>query len=174
MSIAAANRATLRKLATMAVVMFGFGFALVPLYEKICAALGVNDIARADAVKNTQVDVSRSVTLQFDTNVRELPWAFRPLQRSVEVHPGALVQVVFEVVNRSDAKMYGQAIPSFGPEYAARYVKKVECFCFARQEVEPHATRQLPVTLVIDPELPAEISVITLSYTFFELPAGAG
>jgi cytochrome c oxidase assembly protein subunit 11 len=173
MNVAEANRATLRKLLVVTVVMFGFGFALVPLYAKICESLGVNDLARADTVANTQVDAKRVVLVQFDANTRDLPWEFRPLQRSVSAHPGQLVQVVYEVKNTSSVPIVGQAIPSYGPQYAGRYIKKIECFCFARQEVRPNETRQMPVQFVIDPEVPADVGVITLSYTFFQLPGGA-
>ena len=168
------NRATLAKLAAIAVLMFGFGFALVPLYKKFCEAAGVYNLQKPDQVHNTQVDQSRTLTVQFDTSTRGLPWEFRPLTRSVQVHPGQMVQVVFEVSNPSDASIVGQAIPSYGPQLAAQYVKKVECFCFARQEVKAGERRQMPVQFVVDPALPADVRTITLSYTFFELPGSRG
>jgi cytochrome c oxidase assembly protein subunit 11 len=170
MSPSTDNRTTLVKLAAIAVLMFGFGFALVPLYKKFCEAAGVYDLQKPDQVRNTQVDESRTLTVQFDTSTRGLPWEFRALTRSVRVHPGQMVQVVFEVTNTSDASIVGQAIPSYGPQVAAQYVKKVECFCFARQEVKAGERRQMPVQFVVDPALPADVSTITLSYTFFELP----
>jgi cytochrome c oxidase assembly protein subunit 11 len=168
------NRATLTKLTVVSVVMFCFGFAMVPLYKKFCEAAGVYNLQRPDQVRNTQVDPSRTLTVQFDANTRNLPWEFRPLTRSVQVHPGQLVQVVFEVKNASDASIVGQAVPSYGPQLAAQYVKKIECFCFARQEVKAGETRQMPVQFVVDPRLPADVSTITLSYTFFELPGTRG
>jgi cytochrome c oxidase assembly protein subunit 11 len=170
MSLSTDNRTTLVKLAAIAVLMFGFGFALVPLYKKFCEAAGVYDLQKPDQVRNTQVDESRTLTVQFDTSTRGLPWEFRALTRSVRVHPGQMVQVVFEVSNTSDTSIVGQAIPSYGPQVAAQYVKKVECFCFARQEVKAGERRQMPVQFVVDPALPADVSTITLSYTFFELP----
>jgi cytochrome c oxidase assembly protein subunit 11 len=173
-SVRADNRVTLRKLVVVALVMFGFGFALVPLYKKICETTGVNNLIGADQVRNTQVDASRTLTIQFDTNTRDLPWEFRPLQRSVNAHPGEMVQVMFEVRNTAAASVVGQAIPSYGPQAAGQFVKKVECFCFARQELKPHETRQMPVQFVVDPQLPPEVSVITMSYTFFELPGRRG
>jgi cytochrome c oxidase assembly protein subunit 11 len=169
-----ANRATLAKLAVVAAVMFGFGFAMVPLYKKFCEAAGVYYLQRPDQVRNTQVDESRTLTVQFDANTRDLPWQFRALTPSVQVHPGQMVQVVFEVKNASDTPIVGQAVPSYGPQLAARYVKKIECFCFARQEVKAGETRQMPVQFVVDPRLPAEVKTITLSYTFFELPGTRG
>ena len=169
---AAANRVVLRKLIVIAVAMFGFGFALVPIYEKFCQATGIYDLQRPDEVRNTQVDDGRLLTLEFDTNARGLPWEFRPLQKSVQVHPGQLVQVMFEVHNTTSATVMGQAIASYGPQLASQYVKKLECFCFTRQELKANETRQMPVQLIVDSQLPRDVTVITLSYTFFELPGG--
>ena len=169
---AAANRVVLRKLIVIAVAMFGFGFALVPIYEKFCQATGIYDLQRPDEVRNTQVDDGRLLTLEFDTNARGLPWEFRPLQKSVQVHPGQLVQVMFEVHNTTSAAVMGQAIASYGPQLASQYVKKLECFCFTRQELKANETRQMPVQLIVDSQLPRDVTVITLSYTCFELPGG--
>jgi len=172
MSAAAANRIILRKLIVIAVAMFGFGFALVPIYEKFCQATGIYDLQRPDEVRNTQVDDGRLLTLEFDTNTRGLPWEFRPLQKRVQVHPGQLVQVMFEVHNTTSTAVMGQAIASYGPQLASQYVKKLECFCFTRQELKANETRQMPVQLIVDSQLPRDVTVITLSYTFFELPGG--
>lgn len=169
---ASENNLTLRKLVVVALVMFGFGFALVPIYKKICETAGINNLLQADEVRNTQVDESRTLIIEFDTNTRGLPWEFRPVQKSIKAHPGELVQVVFEVRNLSGNQMLGQAIPSYGPQAAGQYVKKIECFCFARQELKANETRQMPVQFVVDPQLPRDVSVITMSYTFFELPGG--
>lgn len=165
-----ANRLLLRKLLVVAAGMFAFGFALVPIYKKICESAGLYDLARADEVGNTQVDRSRLLTIEFDANTRGLPWEFRPLQKSVRAHPGELIQVHYEVRNTSDATILGQAIPSYGPQAAGQYVKKIECFCFARQELKANETRRMPVQFVVDPQLPPGVSTITLSYTFFEMP----
>jgi len=171
MSTASANRALMLKLIAVALGMFGFGFALAPFYSKLCEAVGVNRIDSADSVaRNTQVDQTRLVTLQFDTNLRnDLPWTFRALTPSMQVHPGQLVQVLFEVQNRSDRPVLGQAIPSYGPQLAALHVKKLDCFCFTRQQLRAHETRQMPVVFLIAPSLPAEVSTVTLSYTFFKV-----
>jgi cytochrome c oxidase assembly protein subunit 11 len=163
------NLALLRRLLVIVVVMFGFGFALVPFYKKICEAVGLNSIDRADAVANTQVDTTRTVTVEFDANLRGLPWEFRPLATRLRVHPGELAQVRYEVVNTTGQAMEGQAIPSYGPQLAAQYFKKLECFCFTQQTLQAHETRQMPVVFVIDPALPREVNTITLSYTFFGL-----
>jgi cytochrome c oxidase assembly protein subunit 11 len=172
MSVAKANRVLLGKLAVVALAMFGFGFALVPIYKKICEAAGIYDLDRPAEVRNTQVDESRLITIEFDANTRDLPWDFRPLQARVQVHPGQMIQVLYEVRNNTPTPVVGQAIASYGPQVAAEYVKKLECFCFSRQELKGHETRRMPVQFVVDPGLPEEVTVITLSYTFFELPEG--
>src|SRR5262245_11048406 len=173
MSVAELNRVTLRKLLVVAVAMFGFGFALVPIYQKICQTAGINDLDRPDAVRNTQVDQKRVITIEFDGNTRGLPWDFRPLQHRVGVHPGQLVEVMFEARNTAGTPVVGQAIASYGPQVAAEYVRKIECFCFRRQELKANETRRMPVQFVVDARLPEDVSVITFSYTFFELPGGA-
>jgi len=175
MSKSAANKRLVTKLAVVAIGMFGFGFALVPMYSKICELTGFNNLQTSDAAaRNGQIDQSRTITVQFDANLRnELPWTFRPLTQSVQVHPGQLVQVVYEVKNASDRDVFGQAVPSYGPQVAGRYFKKLECFCFTRQQLKPNETRQMPVVFVVERELPADVHTITLSYTFFEVE-GAG
>jgi cytochrome c oxidase assembly protein subunit 11 len=163
------NLTLLFKLGVVVVVMFGFGFALVPFYDRICRATGLRDIDNADRVENSQVDRARTVRLEFDANVHKLPWSFRSLAPVVSVHPGQVTQVVYEVENNSERRMTGQAIPSYGPRLAAEYFKKLDCFCFARQSFEPHEKRLMPVVFVVDPGLPRDISTISLSYTFFEV-----
>ena len=169
------NRALVIKLTVVAIGMFGFGFALAPMYSKLCELTGLNNLQASDATpRNTQVDNSRSITVQFDANLRnDLPWTFRPLTKSVQIHPGQLVHVVYEVKNGSDRDIFGQAIPSYGPQVAGRYFKKLECFCFTRQQLKPNETRQMPVVFVVEPGLPADVHTITLSYTFFQVE-GAG
>ena len=175
MSQGAENRSILVKLLIVTVGMFGFGYALVPLYKMICEATGIYEVEKADAVPaNTQVDLSRLVTLEFDTNIRsDLPWQFRPLQTSVKVHPGQLVQVAYEVHNRSDQPIAGQAIPSFGPQVAGQYFRKLECFCFTTQRFAAGEVRQMPVVFVIEPGLPRDVNTVTLSYTFFRVEGAA-
>lgn len=164
------NRTLLLRLAIGAMAMFAFGFALVPFYRQICEVTGLNDLARRDApVENTQVDTSRTVTIEFDTNLHDLPWQFRPLESSVTVHPGELVQVAFEVVNTRDHPVSGQAIPSYGPRVAGAHVRKLDCFCFSRQTLAAGERRVMPVVFVLDRGLPEEVRTVTLSYTFFEV-----
>ena len=166
------NRTLLLKLGVVVAAMFAFGFALVPFYEKICEATGLRNIDQADGVKNTQVDLARTVRIEFDSNVRKLPWQFRALEPVIGVHPGEVRQVMFEVVNTTDHAVTGQAIPSYGPREAAQYFQKLDCFCFARQTLQAGEKRQMPVVFVVDPRLPEDVPTITLSYTFFEVEGG--
>ncbi|MFA9274028.1 MAG: cytochrome c oxidase assembly protein [Candidatus Aquirickettsiella gammari] len=166
------NVVMLKKLLIIAVMMFGFGYALIPLYKQICEITGINiltpkDIS-ADAVVNSQVDNSRLVTIEFDANTQG-PWRFRPTVASMQVHPGEMAQVVYEVVNKQSYKMDAQAIPSYAPQQAAAFFKKMECFCFKQQTLEANEARQMPVSFFIDPALPKDVKTITLSYTFFEV-----
>ena len=163
------NRRLGTRLGVVVVAMFGFGFALVPFYEKICEVTGLRNIAQADAPANTQVDTSRTLRIEFDTNVRNLPWQFKAKEPVVAVHPGALTQVMFEIVNTTDRPVTGQAIPSYGPQHAAKYFQKLDCFCFAKQTLQPGEVRQMPVVFVVDPKAPEDLNTITLSYTFFEV-----
>lgn len=163
------NRQLLIRLAVAAVVMFGFGFLLVPFYEKICEVTGLNNILRADEPLNTQVDLSRTIVVQFDANVRDLPWQFRPRQNSISVHPGELVTIEYEVSNGRSEPVTGQAVPSYGPQLAGQYFRKMDCFCFTQQTLAPGEKRLMPVAFVVDPRLPADVGTITLSYTFFEI-----
>lgn len=179
MNTAESNRALLKKLVVAAVGMFAFGFLLVPFYNKICEVAGLNALQQPDEVKNTQVDASRTITVEFDSNVRGgLPWRFVSLDKRLTVHPGQIVQAVYEVRNESDAGVAGQAIPSYAPKAAAEYFKKLDCFCFTKQELQPGEVRRMPVVFVIDPALPKDVNTVTLSYTFFEVEgpkrAGAG
>lgn len=170
MSVLQANSVIMKKLLIFTVVMFAFGFALVPFYEKICEVTGINNLLQADTLtENTQVDTSRWVTIQLDANTRGLPWQFRPLQSSVRVHPGALVEVMYEIRNDSNREINGQAIPSYSPQLLAKHLKKLECFCFSKQVLKPNEVRQMPVQFMIEPGLPADFDTVTISYTFFEL-----
>lgn len=171
------NKAMLAKLTVVAVLMFGFGYALIPVYRQLCEVLGINVLTRQDGTvvadgKNTQVDTSRSVTVELDGNAHG-PWRFRPTQSSVTVHPGELTTVVYEVVNTQPRTMVAQAIPSYAPQSAAPHFKKVECFCFTQQTLKPNEAKQYPVVFFIDPALPKDVKTITLSYTFFEVNGAA-
>jgi cytochrome c oxidase assembly protein subunit 11 len=168
------NIVTSRKLAIVACAMFGFGFALVPFYKKICEVTGINNVLKADQVANSQIDAARWLTVEFDANVRsQLPWTFTPLEKRVRFHPGELVQVSFEVRNNSPRAITGQAIPSYGPQLAGRYFKKLECFCFTQQTLQPGEVRRMPVVFVIQKDLPQDVNTVTLSYSFFEVEGTA-
>ena len=179
------NRAMGRKLVVVAALMFGFGYALVPVYRAICTALGVNvlSLGERDATSepaNRQVDASRTITVQFDANARG-PWDFKPEVSSLTVHPGELATVVYEFRNRQDRTMSAQAIPSYAPMQAMPHFNKLECFCFNQYTLKPGESKRWPVVFVIDPKLSKDVKTITLSYTFFEVggsvppePAGRG
>ena len=168
------NKKMLGKLVVLAVLMFGFGYALVPMYKQLCEVLGINVLTQdgmASRPENTQVDKTRKITIELDGNAQG-PWRFRPTTRSIEVHPGELATVMYEVVNTQARTIKAQAIPSYAPQSATPHFMKVECFCFKEQTMGPNEARQMPVVFFIDPKLPREVKTITLSYTFFEI-AGA-
>ena len=171
------NARMVGKLAVVAALMFGFGYALVPMYRAICTALGINVLALSERAvpgnsrlpaSNSQVDASRTVTVEFDANAHG-PWEFRPAKRFVEVHPGELTSVMYEFRNTQPRTMSAQAIPSYAPKQASPYFDKVECFCFTEWTLKAGESRQWPVAFVIDPKLPKDVKTITLSYTFFEV-----
>ena len=164
-----ANRSLLVKFAAIASVMFAFGYLLVPFYEQICKVTGLRNIDAPDEISNTQIDATRTVRVELDANVSKLPWQFRPETPIVNVHPGELMNLLYEVENTTDRSMTGQAFPSYGPPLAAEYFKKLECFCFTKQTFGPHEKRPMPVVFVVDPKLPKDVTTITLSYTFFEV-----
>ena len=164
------NRRMFTRLSIVAVAMFGFGFALVPFYDAICIALGVNSLEqRAEPAANTQVDLTRTVTIEFDANAHGMPWRFEPAVRHLQVHPGQLVQVDYDVSNVRSAAVTGQAVVSYGPALAGQFVRKLECFCFTQQTLGPGESRRMPVSFVVDASLPADIKTFTLSYTVFEV-----
>ena len=165
------------KLIVVTALMFGFGYALVPIYKSICTALGINVLSLSELdvqggsranYKSTQVDLSRSITIEFDANARG-PWEFKPAKRSVEVHPGELTTVMYEFRNLQNRTMAAQAIPSYAPMQAMPYFNKLECFCFNEYTLKPGESKQWPVVFVIDPKLSKDVKTITLSYTFFEV-----
>ncbi|MEP6506537.1 MAG: cytochrome c oxidase assembly protein [Betaproteobacteria bacterium] len=171
------NRDMLFKLVLVVVLMAGFGYAMVPMYKSICEALGVNVIARGDVGAaygtkvsdvNTQVNLKRDVTVEFDANARG-PWEFHPEQSAVTVHPGQMTMVMYEFRNTQSRTMTAQAIPSYAPGVAQSHFTKVECFCFKQQTLAPGESKRWPVIFVVDDKLPKDVKTITLSYTFFEV-----
>ena len=177
MSLRRENLKIVGKLAVIAVGMFAFGYALVPIYRAICEATGINILAfnerqvpglKPVLAANTQVDTSRTIVVEFDTNVRG-PWDFRPMVRSMVVHPGELSTVMYEFQNIQPRVMAAQAIPSFAPRQAGRHFVKLECFCFTQYTLQPGEMKEWPVAFVVDPRIPRDVTTITLSYTFFEV-----
>ena len=177
MSLRTENVKMVGKLVVVAAGMFGFGYALVPIYKHLCEALGINILAlgeremrggRASLPANTQVDTSRTITVEFDANARG-PWSFRPAKRSLQVHPGELATVMYEFQNVQDRRMSAQAIPSYAPRPASAHFNQLECFCFNEYTLEPGEKKEWPVAFVIDPKLSKDVTTITLSYTFFEV-----
>jgi cytochrome c oxidase assembly protein subunit 11 len=179
-ALGADNRRMLGKLLVVAAAMFGFGYALVPMYRAVCEALGINVLSlneqrvqngtwsgRKD-VSNTQVDRSRLVTVEFDANARG-PWDFKPAKSSLQVHPGEMATVMYEFRNVQNRTMAAQAIPSYAPKQSSAHFNKLECFCFNEYTLAPGESKQWPVVFVIDPKLPKDVTTITLSYTFFEV-----
>ena len=163
------------KLVVVVALMFGFGYALVPLYRAICEALGINvltQMERREVVANTQVDKTRTVTVEFDANARG-PWDFKPATNFVTVNPGELVTVMYTFRNKQDRVMAAQAIPSYAPKQSMAHFHKYECFCFNEYTLQPGEEKTWPVVFVVDPKLPKDVNTITLSYTFFEVPGGS-
>lgn len=168
------------KLAVVAVVMVGFGYAMVPMYRSICEALGINVLSLSArdvpgnstaTPANTQIDTSRTITVEFDANASG-PWDFKPAKRYVDVHPGELTTVMYEFRNAQNRTMAAQAFPSYTPKQATPYFNKLECFCFNQYTLAAGESKQWPVVFVIDPKLPKDVKTITLSYTFFEVVGG--
>ncbi len=177
MKLRAANLSMAGKLALITVVMLAFGYALGPIYNAICKMTGINVLALgarnqagagSNILPNTQVDTTRTITVEFDANSRG-PWDFKPAQRSLQVHPGQLATVMYEFQNIQNRRMAAQAIPSYAPMQAAAHFNKLECFCFNQYTLEPGEKKSWPVAFVIDPKLSRDVTTITLSYTFFEV-----
>jgi cytochrome c oxidase assembly protein subunit 11 len=159
------------RLAASAVLMFGFGFALVPLYEVFCDITGLNgkNFTQGPAAI-TAVDRSRTVKVQFVTvNPAEMPWEFKPTERTMRVFPGEDKVTAFYAKNPTPEWMVAQAVPSVTPSEAAQYLHKVNCFCFDRQPLDAGADTEMPLVFVVDPELPKHITTITLSYALYDL-----
>lgn len=180
MQVKRQNFRMLGKLGVIVLGMFAFGYALVPLYKAICEVTGINVLALSDrqipgatssVPANTQVDLSRSITVEFDANSRG-PWIFKPAKSSLVVHPGELTTVMYEFQNVQNRTMSAQAIPSYAPAKAAAHFNKLECFCFNQYTLAPGEKKQWPVAFVIDPKLTKDVKTITLSYTFFEVGGG--
>jgi cytochrome c oxidase assembly protein subunit 11 len=167
------NKKVVRKLLLSVAGMFVFGFALVPLYDVICDVTGLNgktggrvEVAEAGLL----VDEAREITVQFVAHYNaEMGWDFQPSVAQMTVRPGEINMVSYRVTNPRDSVMVGQAIPSVAPNVAASHLNKIECFCFEEQVLEAGETADMPIRFFIDPELPANISKVTLSYTLYDI-----
>ncbi|MFM6995890.1 MAG: cytochrome c oxidase assembly protein [Limnohabitans sp.] len=177
MNLRGANLQMLGKLAIITVGMFGFGYALIPIYKHICEITGINILALGEkdlpgqakrVPTNSQVDTTRLITVEFDANARG-PWDFKPEKTSIQVHPGELATVMYEFQNIQNRTMAAQAIPSYAPKQATQHFNKLECFCFNQYTLAPGEKKQWPVAFVIDPKISKDVTTITLSYTFFEV-----
>jgi cytochrome c oxidase assembly protein subunit 11 len=176
MSTDAAERNTrsFARIALVAVAMFGFGYLLVPLYDVFCEITGLNGktgrVDEAAVAARYQPDLSREVTVQFVANNNlGMPWQFGPVVHSMKVHPGKVYTTTFTAHNPTAVDMVGQAVPSVAPGKASRYFNKTECFCFDRQPLAAGETKEMPVRFIVDPNLPRDVSVMTLAYTVFDV-----
>jgi len=163
------NRQLMGKLLVIVVLMTGFGFAMVPMYRQICEALGITQ-TRAVAGGNTQVDASRSVTVELVASSSGLPWRFEAIDRQVSVHPGELATVNYRVVNTLGRAVTAHAVMNAAPSNAGKYIEKQACFCFSNQTLAAGEERVMPVVFRVRPDAPKDMTTISLSYTFFEAP----
>ena len=169
-------KSTALKLSLIPILMFGFGFALVPLYDVFCEITGLNGKTgrvEASAIDATQIDTSRLIEVRFLANINAgLPWSFEPVVKKMEVHPGKVYEALYRVRNTSPQPTTGQAIPSVSPGLAAAHFNKTECFCFSEQELAGLEGREMPLRFIIDNAISENIEQITLSYTFFSVDKG--
>jgi cytochrome c oxidase assembly protein subunit 11 len=163
----------LRRLLLLVGLMFGFGFALVPIYSVMCQALGINGKTAGEAYQGVQaVNSSRSVRVQFlATNAADMFWEFHPTADELVVHPGAVNEMLFVASNPSDHAMTAQAVPSIAPSLAASFFHKTECFCFTQQVLQPGERIEMPVRFIVDQDLPKDVHHLTLAYTLFDVTA---
>lgn len=169
-----ANRRIVTRLAVVVVAMFGFGFALVPLYNVLCAVTGYGDrseLSRASAAP-TSVDTSRLVTVEFVANLPSVgSWNFKPEMRTMQVQPGRLYEARFLAGNLTGQATWAQAVPDVSPSKATAYFHKTDCFCFTPQHFAVNESRDMSVRFFVDPQLPKQVDRITLSYTFYDTHA---
>jgi len=162
----------------LAVAMFGFGYLMVPIYDIICEVTGLNGktgrVTVAEAERR-EAATDRLVTVEFVASVNSgASWVFRPQVAEMQVKPGELNHATYYAENLSNKFVVGQATPSVSPQSAAKHFNKTECFCFTRQPFEPKASKDMPLTFIIDPDLPINVDRVTLSYTFFKSPDQSG
>jgi cytochrome c oxidase assembly protein subunit 11 len=171
-SPAPSNRRIVTGLLTVVVGSLIFVSLQPRLYRAFCEWTGIYDIDRAERVAASAL-ASRPVTVEFDANSHDGGLRFRPETATLAVRTGEIVNVMYRVENTRNTTVIGQAVPSYGPQHAGGYVKKLDCFCFKQQTFAPHEVREMPVVFVLDKKLPNDVTTVTLSYTFFEVPAGS-
>ncbi len=172
MSEPVSNARLIRRLLLVVVGMFAFGFALVPIYDVMCQAFGINGKTGGVYAGRQVVDKARQVRVQFlATNAADMVWAFQPKADEVLVNPGVSTEMLFVAQNPSDHPMTAQAIPSVAPSRAAAYFHKTECFCFTQQVLQPGEHIEMPVRFIVDKDLPADVKHLTLAYTLFDITA---
>lgn len=178
----ATNKKTAGKLFIVVVAMFGFGYALVPLYDVVCQVLNIGrfaDIESGDYDPKAQEqivkdmaankDLTRNVTVEFITALNGgIAWEFKALQNDIKVHPGVMMSVDFYAKNNTGRDVIAQAVPRILPGNATKYFTKIECFCFTQQTFKKGEARNMPLRFMVSPDLPKSINTITLSYTFFD------
>jgi cytochrome c oxidase assembly protein subunit 11 len=172
MKEALTTRRLVSRLFLLALGMFGFGFALVPIYDVMCEAFGINGKTAGAFVGQQSPDEQRQVQVQFlATNAAGMLWEFKPADDQLRVHPGATREMLFVAYNPTDKPMTAQAIPSVSPARAAAYFHKTECFCFTHQVLQPGERIEMPVRFIVDRDLPADVHQLTLAYTLFDITA---
>lgn len=171
--IALRNRRMMTKLLVVAAGMLAFAFSLVPMYRQICEAIGISQQRAVSATASTQVDTSREVKVELLASTAGLPWRFEALERQVTLHPGELHTVRYRVTNTLDRPVTAQAVMSTAPAVGARYIEKQACFCFTTQTIAAGESREMPVVFRVKADAPRDLTTISLSYTFMEIPKGA-
>jgi len=168
------NQRSFARIAVVAVAMFGFGYLLVPLYDVFCEITGLNGktgrVTAAEVASSYEPDLNRTVTVQFVANNNsDMPWDFKPVTSSMQVHPGQMYGTTFIASNGTGRDMVGQAVPSVAPTKASRYFNKTECFCFDQQPLAAGETKDMPLRFIVDPRLPKGVKTLTLAYTLFDV-----
>ncbi|MDG1073468.1 MAG: cytochrome c oxidase assembly protein [Methylophilaceae bacterium] len=167
------NKQLAVRLLIVAVAGLAFGFALAPLYNILCEAIGLNgkaDITATAAASNTVIDQSRKVTVLFTGETMPgLDWGFSANEPNVEVYPGEIKLTSYKAINRGKQAVVGSAVPSISPEVASLYFKKIECFCFNQQTLQPGEIKDMPIRFFVSPDLPKDIKTVTLSYSFYKV-----
>lgn len=169
------NRSLTGRLLILAVAMFGFGFALVPLYDVFCAITGFGGRTNTEAVAAVEApDLTREIRVEFVTTVNSYaPFEFVADVDSMTVHPGKMYFATFTAKNMTDQHKVAQAVPSVAPVSAAEHFTKIECFCFTSQDFMANEERAMPLQFIVDPDLPDYVDTITLQYTFFDTARAA-